>query len=656
MVEKEICIREKKHKVSPLLFGLFLEDISFSCDGGLNTNMVNNHSFDGVYMERSYSQMDAVMTKTAPKTVPERLRYWEVTGEKISSMKENPASKKNPWYARVDVKSCCTLRNRGYNGGQANQGECAMSVKNGHTYEISAYLRKLDFEGTISVSVVNEEGELLTDKITLTAESNWAKKEGRLNGLKAGRGMLEIDFIGNGTIDVDCIILSDEDVWGKGDRRWTGGHFRRNMVEALKELNPTFLRFPGGCIVEGAYPGNEYQWKNTVGPVIDRIPEVNLWAETFEEKGYSQSYQIGFYEYFLLCEDLCMEPLPIVWAGLNCQFRSIETLKTDSPEFEEQVVRNALDLIEYANGDPNESEWARLRAAAGHPEPFGMKMIGIGNENYGKDYHEKFGIVKKAVQEKYPDMVCIMASGAFPKGDDFDETWKIAKEKFQDVRIDEHFYKKEEWFYQQVNRYDNYERGTAEVFVGEYACNDLEEPHKPNTYRSALAEAAFLTGIEKNSDVVAMTSYAPLFSMSGGMHWNHNLIWFNPEHIMKTPNYYVQQMFGAHLGESFFDTEGVLPEQVYLSVTGDAKKYYIKLVNAGENAQTVAIEFNEQLETCAQHICMQTDDLECANELSFTGEPIYHICPTYQVTACEDKELICHLEAHSINVYEVTKA
>ena len=222
MVEKEICIREKKHKVSPLLFGLFLEDISFSCDGGLNTNMVNNHSFDGVYMERSYSQMDAVMTKTAPKIVPERLRYWEVTGEKISSMKENPASKKNPWYARVDVKSCCTLRNRGYNGGQANQGECAMSVKNGHTYEISAYLRKLDFEGTISVSVVNEEGELLTDKITLTAESTWAKKEGRLNGLKTGRGMLEIDFIGNGTIDVDCIILSDEDVWGKGDRRWTG--------------------------------------------------------------------------------------------------------------------------------------------------------------------------------------------------------------------------------------------------------------------------------------------------------------------------------------------------------------------------------------------------------------------------------------------------
>lgn len=652
---EEIKIGQKVHDVSPLLYGLFLEDISFTCDGGLNSNMINNHSFDGEYMDPSYTQRFAVRAKTAPQLFPERLRYWEADGGEMKSTYENPASEKNPWYARVKADQNCSIRNKGYNGGQINQGKCAVTITKGHAYDISAYLRNIDFNGKVWVSVKDEEGQCLTDKAELLFDSNWRKQENVLNGQQTGRGMLEIEFEGTGTIDIDCVVFSDTDVWAKDDPRWTGGHFRRDMAEALKELHPAFLRFPGGCIVEGGFAGNEYQWKNTIGPVIDRIPNVSLWAAAFEEKGYCQSYQIGFYEYFLLCETLGTEPLPIVWAGMNCQFRSTVTLKTESEEFTKQVIQNALDLIEYANGDPEINEWAKLRADAGHPEPFGMKMIGIGNENYGSDYHEKFKIVKKAIQDMHPEIVCILSAGGEPEGEEFDAAWALAKKKFPDVCIDEHFYKGNEWFYEQVNRYDNYERKGPKVFVGEYAANNIRVLHKTNTYGSALAEAALLTGIERNSDIVVMTSYAPLFAMSGGMQWAHNLMWFNPEHVLKTPNYFVQQMFGSHIGKHFFDTKGELPNQTYLSVTGDDRNYYIKLVNAGEHAQTVSLKFNENIMKEALHITLQNFDMESTNELTFTGKPVYHISPGSSTVICNEKTLICDLAAYSVNVYEVTR-
>lgn len=655
MSKWNIQIGQKTHKISPILFGLFLEDISFTCDGGLNSNMINNHSFDGVYMERSYTQRYAVRAKIAPRLFPERLRYWEISNGRMESACMDPASEKNPWYARITAGPDCCIYNRGFNGGQENRGKCAVTIAKDHSYSVSLYLRSANYTGKVIVSVISEENECLTETVEFLCDDQWNRYEELLNGRITGRGRLEIKFDGTGVVDIDCVSLSDTDVWRKDDTRWTGGHFRRDLVETLAELKPKFLRFPGGCIVEGGFPGNEYRWKNTIGPLIDRIPSVSLWAAAFEEKGYCQSYQIGFYEFFLLCESLGIEPLPIVWAGINCQFRSTEVLRTESTEFVKEVIDNALDLIEFANGDPAKNKWAKLRADSGHPEPFGMKMIGIGNENFGPDYFEKFAVVKKEIQNRYPEIICILSAGGEPEGKEFDAAWSIAKEKFRDVRIDEHFYKDDKWFYGQVNRYDHYERDGAKVFVGEYAANNIRVLHKTNTFGSALAEAAFLTGIEKNSDVVEMISYAPLFAMSEGMQWSHNLIWFNPEYILKTPNYYVQQMFGAHIGEYYFKAEGGLPEHTYLSVTGDNEKYYIKLVNAGESEQTVSFRFCEPVVQKGAYWSLHSDDLEAANELAFIGSPVYQIQPESGTLSYTERGVTCRLLPYSINVYEILK-
>lgn len=517
------------HDVSPLLYGIFLEDINFACDGGLSSNMIANHSFDGQYLEKSADQMTIIYTKKAPAVESEPLRYWQVTGGTLESRTQDGASRRNPHYAALTSNGDALLTNRGHDGRQGHLGKCAVSIKEDHSYHFSCWLRSREYTGTVTVQVNGEDGAPLTTAAELTVTENWQQVHVDLTGTVTTYGELCLHFAGKGTVDLDCVLLEDTDFWGKDDPKWTGGHFRKDLVEALQALHPSFMRFPGGCIVEGLYPSNEYHWKHTIGPVLDRIPNVNLWAAAFEEKGYCQTNQIGFYEYFLLCEDLGMDPLPIVWAGLNCQFRSVESLDTNSPEFWDEVVQNALDLIEYANGDPAESPWAAMRAKAGHPAPFGMKMIGIGNENFGPDYHEKFRKAKVAVQTKYPEMVCIMSSGPMPSGEALDETWRLARTEFTDVRVDEHFYSSNEWVLSQLHRYDDYPRGTAQVFLGEYAANDLSIPHKPNTFGSALAEAAFLTGIERNSDVVAMTSYAPLFSMVDGAHWNHNLIWFNQQ-------------------------------------------------------------------------------------------------------------------------------
>lgn len=654
-MEHSLKITNSTHDVSPLLYGLFLEDINFACDGGLNVNMIANNSFDGVYMENSCNQMDIITTKIAPNFFNEHLRYWEIEDGVLTSEIVQPASNKNPLYARIKVDGKCIIKNKGYNGGQINKNSCAISIQKGHNYEISCYLRNIDFDGNIYVLVTDENGLPLTNKVELQFTKNWNVYKELLSSISSGYGLLQIEVIGVGMIDIDCVSLSDTDVWGKGQKKWSGGHFRKDLIEALNEMNPTFLRFPGGCIVEGLFPGNEYKWKNTVGPIIDRKPAINLWAAAFEEKGYNQSNQIGFYEYFLLCEDLKIEPLPIVWAGLNCQFRSKEIVPTDSKEFYDDVIMNAIDLIEYANGDPETSEWARVRAEAGHPEPFNMKMIGIGNENYGGDYFNKFEKVKNAIQMKYPEIICVMSSGAFPDGKEFDESWNIAKEKFSDIRIDEHFYKPNEWLYEQTNRYDSYDRNTAKVFLGEYAANDVMTPHTPNTFGSALAEAAFLTGVERNSDVVVMTSYAPLFSMAEGMQWNHNLIWFNPNHIMKTPNYYVQKLYGTYIGKRVVSYEGNLPEGVFISITESDTKYYIKLVNANNKEIEAKIMFPENVDKSALHVQIQNDDLEAVNELKFVGDAIYNVVPFEYNIEVEEQTILCKLKQYSINLYEVNK-
>ena len=555
------------HKVSKNLYGIFLEDINFAVDGGLNANMVNNYSFGGVYFDRE--------TK---KSVNDFLRYW-VTDNCIISSRAEGGLAQNSRYARLAVEKQGSLSNLGYNGLSSNRNECAMSIERDSRYKFSCYLRKVEFSGEVYVEVVSGNGNQLIDKKSLDLSAEWNEITVVLTGIETGYGKLVISFVGSGSIDIDCVSLMNEDYWGNNDPKWRHGKLRKDLVQSLSDLKPKFMRFPGGCIVEGQQPGNEYDWKDTVGNLYERNSKFSLWAERVEDGGYNQSYQIGFYEYFCLCEDLGAKPLPTLFAGINCQVRSKAKINLEDSYFENYVVQNYLDLIEFANGKPEKNEWAALREKMGHPAPFNLEMIGIGNENFGKDYHRRFEIIKQAIQAKYPNIKCVLSSGLVPFKLLIAGSWSLARKKYPDVLVDEHSYHTPAWFIKASKRFDKYKRGTAKVYFGEYAANSnlagkkLNETNS-NLYFSALAEAAFLTGVERNSDVVEMTSYAPLFNLVGGSQWYHNLIDFNPSCICLTMNYYVQQLFSANIGEEYLSAKGKLPKGIFAQQQQTLKIYF----------------------------------------------------------------------------------
>lgn len=642
----EVNPEKELHTVSDMLFGIFLEDINFTCDGGLNANLVNNHSFDGVYYttdpkaKRRFSKEN--------REVIDRLRYWQVTGGKISSRHDDPLAQ-NSWYARINVEGTCRLENLGYNGGRAHADQPAMSITSGGEYEFACYARTHDFSGTIQVKVVGSDDTALTTQATFTPTDRWQQHTLFLKGIGTGYGKLVVQLEGHGTLDLDALSLVTTDTWAKGDPRWTQGRLRRDMVETLRDLKPKFMRFPGGCIVEGCQPGNEYNWQDTIGPLVNRRSNFNLWGEAVPDGGYNQSCQVGFYEYFLLCEDLGMEPLPTLNAGFNCQARSHGKLDKDSRQFQEEVLQRTLDLIEYANGDPQTSPWAKLRAGAGHPAPFNLKYIGIGNENFGDDYLDKFALVKKAIDDRYKGITCVLSCGLMAQGRNFKKTWHRARSEFGNVRVDEHSYMFPRWFYKNAARYDDYPRGEAQVFMGEYAANFMFFGLKPNCYETALADAAFLTGLERNSDVVAMSSYAPLFSLAEGQQWHHNLVNFNPAHVLLTTNYYVQKMFSTTVGDKVIEVSGSLPKGVYTSATSTREHVVVRLVNAGKAPLNARLALKGVADGDVQVNFLQSDDLKAANGLSFHGEPQYVLQPQEMRVPLKDN--ILNLELKPYGVY-----
>lgn len=646
---------QSKGKVSDTLFGLFLEDINYSCDGGLNANMVRNHSFDDVNLKKAdLGNIKFILGKVSSiEREANYLRFWECSGCKISSSIRNPISESSR-YARIEASGSAKIENKGYTG-KSLEG-CGMSVISGHKYTFSSYIRSETFTGEIAIFVVDEKNKPLTDKVNLPFSTEWTNPATELVGIASEYGKLVIEINGEGIFDLDCVQLYDNDYWGCGDPKWSQGKMRKDMVLALKELKPSFLRFPGGCIIEGL-DNNEYHWKDSVGQLIDRKQDYNLWA--YEEPGfaYTQSRQIGFYEFFMLCEDLNMEPLPVVWAGMNCQMRKRPSIPCEGAQFNEEVVQNALDLIEYANGDPVTSKWAKLRAEAGHPEPFNMKYIGIGNENFGSDYLKRFRKVKKAIDERYPGITCVIGTGSEPGGKNFDYTWQETKKDLCDVYVDEHFYKKPSWVIKQHTRYDNYPRDGAKVFLGEYAAynvvmGNLKKDFIGNRYETALAEAAFLTGIERNADIVAMTCYAPLFAQIGGDHWKHNLIYFNPKSVMHTANYYVQQMYGTTIGKEIVPVICDLPEYIFVSATKSENYLCIKLVNTSAKDCKTDLDL-KNISGCkkVRVTTLQCDNLKQKNTISFIGEPVEPICPESHTASFGSLNSII-LRKHSVTVMQ----
>lgn len=493
--------------ISDMLYGVFYEDINYAADGGLYAELVRNRSFEHLRRLEGWQ------------------RLYQQDGATIVVENKQPLNENNLHY--VKLISC----EKGKDLGLINSGYGGIVISQGKEYEFSVYARCEDgFDGELLVSLTDSDDGICAEGSISDITAKWQKYTLELRAsTTCDQSRLVVKVNEPGTLCLDMISLFPKDIW---QGRPNG--LRKDLVEILAELEPGFIRFPGGCIVEGHSIINAYRWKDTIGGVARRKANPNLW-------GYYQSYGLGFHEYFLLCEDLGAKPVPIVNAGLSCQVRGAEYVPMDQLD---EWVQDALDLIEYANG-PIDSPWGSKRAANGHPEPFELEYLGIGNENWGPEYHRRYEVFHRAIKEKYPDIKLIAGPGVAYSGDDYETAKGWAESVGVDI-FDDHMYCPPDWFYSNTDRYDDYPRGDMKIFVGEYAAHG---ERRRNNLEAALAEAAFLTGVERNAELVLMTSYAPLFNKVGSSQWVPDLIWFSNTDVFGTPSYYVQKMFGTNLGD-----------------------------------------------------------------------------------------------------------
>lgn len=546
--------------MSDTLYGLFFEDINCAADGGLYAELLQNRSFEyeNLLNPQPYDHYTAWRINASFGGKAD----WEL-------MSEAPLNEQNPTYLRASVEQgSLKLMNQGFANGALKGG---IPVEAGQCYDFFVYLRNQDLNGTVTVAIADAGGNPICEPATFTPGEEWGKYTATFTAAKDADAWFCVTVEGKGSVDVDMLSLMPADRIGK---EWPGGGVRTDLVEALRGLKPAFLRFPGGCVAEGSYVrSNEYNWKHTVGPVESRRENPNTW-------GGMQTYGLGYFEYFCLAEELGALPLPVVHAGLLCQAR--EPRESDYTLDETRAyAQDILDLIEFAKGDVT-TQWGALRAEMGHPEPFDLRYVAIGNENWGTGYFTRYGILSRAVKEVYPEITCIVAAGPVAEGALINDSWNNIRAKYPDSLVDEHYYMDSMWFPEHVNRYDKYPR-TTQVFLGEYAAHEpVQGSRRPNNLRAALCEAAYLTGIERNSDVVRMAAYAPLLAREGQQDWTPDLIWFNGTQVLLTPSYYVQQMFAATLGDQVV-TSSLDDENLFHVVTRTDSALQIKLVNLQES-------------------------------------------------------------------------
>lgn len=530
-------------KINPAMWGIFFEDINFGADGGLYAELVKNRSFEFP---------DAMMGWRSAATAA-------VAG-RLSIQTNSPCFNANPKYLRIEADVAGGF-------GVANEGFRGIGVKAGELYDFSAHVRVLSGTPTLTVELVSTNGEVLAQKHIINPPRAWDRVETVLRPkATVAKAHLRVLLDGAGKADLDFISLFPRNTW-----KQRPGGLRADMVQALADLKPGFMRFPGGCIVEGFNLGNRYQWKKTIGPVEERQTMVNRWNMEFKHRpapDYFQSFGLGFFEYFQLCEDIGAEPLPILGCGLACQFNSGEACPLDQLE---PYIQDALDLIEFANG-PVTSRWGAQRAAMGHPRPFNLKMIGIGNENWMEPYLERYAKFHTVLKAKHPEIQLVSSAGPSPADERFEFAWPKLRELKADI-VDEHCYANPVWFLSQVDRFDRYDRRGPKVFFGEYAAQSdkIVSVENKNDWECALAEAAFMTGMERNADVVRMASYAPLFAHVDAWQWKPDLIWVDNQRVSLTPNYYVQQLFMHHRGDA------VLPVQLTGAATPTAASGGVEL-------------------------------------------------------------------------------
>ncbi len=569
--QKKITVNAAKPgaAVSPTMWGIFFEDINFAADGGLYAELVKNRSFE--------FPMPMMGWKEIKKGGSGKILIVNLGNEKPQ----------NPRYASIKVDAT-------NNYGISNEGFRGMGLK-AESYNCSVWAKSSEGIVQMTIELVSASGKKLANASLSNLTNEWQQYNLSLSATDtSSKGSLTILFSGKGTIDIDMVSLFPQKTWKNRPKG-----LRADLVQMLADMKPGFIRFPGGCIVEGRDLLNRYQWKNTVGDIGQRKLLMNRWNVEFPRRAapdYYQTFGLGFFEYFQLAEDLGAQPLPIINCGMACQFNSAEVVSLNELD---SFVQDALDLIEFANGDVT-TEWGKLRAAMGHPSSFHLKMLGIGNEQWEEQYIERYKAFEKIIRQRYPQMKLVAAAGPSPDGAKFDYAWKELRQLNADL-IDEHYYQSPEWFLKNASRYDNYDRNGPKVFAGEYAAHGKEEAkaESKNTWSSALAEAAFMTGLERNADVVQMASYAPLFAHVEAWQWRPDLIWFDNTRAVGTPNYYVQKLFSANSGSVVLPAlqDGQIlagKDSVYASAVLDekAKAIIIKLVNVSGSAMSYEIDVN----------------------------------------------------------------
>ena len=558
----------------------------------------------------------------------------------------DPIHPNNPTYMRLTVERVGHYYDYdGWTGvGMRNDGFDGIAVKGGAKYDFSVFLRNGDDKKKdVRIVLVGDQNVVLGEA-TITAEGKaWKKYTAELTAsADYDRANLQILCLETGVLDVDMVSLMPQDTY-------KGHGIRRDMAEALEALNPKFMRFPGGCVIHGGGDGfwNTYRWKTTIGPKEQRRGLKNTW-------GYHQSMGLGYYEYFQLCEDMGMQPLPILPCGVSCQGTNggwgMKNQTQDAVPMSEmdEWLQDALDLIEWANGDVN-TTWGKKRAEQGHPEPFNLKYLGIGNEEkITKEFEERFKYMYKVIREKHPEIVIVGTAGpGSHKGNpDFDNGWRIAEEIDLAI-LDEHYYEQKEYFLDNQHNYDNYPRDRkTKVYLGEYAAKDRK-------LQDALAEALYLLGIERNGDVVTMTSYAPLFAKKHHESWNPDLIYFDNTKVYPTCSYYVQQMFGTTDGHYYYGdvatVEGGDKYQGTSCVLNTEKgELYIKYVNAAGEAKKVNIDMS-RFKGINPKATLTSISGQPWQQNYFDGEPIQPVTKDLKVS----KTMTVTAEPYSCSVIRV---
>ena len=590
------------------MYGIFFEDINYAADGGLYAELIKNRSFE----------------------FPDNYAGWTISGK--VSLKDDGPFKKNPHYVRLAPSG-----HRDKHTMIENEGFFGIGVKANAEYRFSVWARVPD-GGNAKIWIDLVENATMTDDQKIgnagldISGKDWKKYTVTLKAKKTlDKAHLRVWGDSKTTTDLEHVSLFPVDTY-KGHENG----MRKDLAESLEQLKPGVFRFPGGCIVEGTDLATRYQWKNSVGPVENRPINENRWHYTFTHRyfpDYFQSYGLGFYEYFLLSEEIGAEPLPVLNVGMSCQFQNgIENENEVHVPLDQlpPYIDDCIDLIDFANGDPATNQWAKLRADMGHPEPFNLKYLGVGNEQWDYDdnpaFTKRLKIFVDAIRKVHPEIKLIGTTGPNSEGKEFDMLQPRMKEIGCDL-YDEHFYRDENWFLKSGNRYDNYDRSkkAPKIFAGEYACHGRGK--KWNHFNAALMEAAFMTDLERNADIVEMATYAPLFAHVEGWQWRPDAIWYDNLRKFNSCSYYVQQLYSLNKGTNVLpltmngkpvagnaDQNGLFASAVLDKKTNEV---VIKVINTGDKPQPVTLNLKgmKKGSYSAQLISFHSDDLTAENSL-----------------------------------------